>query len=94
MRRVFATAVVVVVLALAVFEARAVERFPQPEFESGHTLPSPTTPNPRGDAWEYIDVAVLLAALSLVTWLALKRRSRRGSSGRLRVPSRTRYLPR
>jgi NosR/NirI family transcriptional regulator, nitrous oxide reductase regulator len=55
----------------------AVERFPPPQFESGHQLPSPTTPQPRQDIYEYIDAVVLLAALGLASYLVLKRRSRR-----------------
>ena len=56
---------------------RGVERFPPPDFESGHQLPSPTTPHPRQDVYEYIDVAVLLAALALSSYLVLRKRSRR-----------------
>lgn len=56
----------------------AQQRFPKPEFESGYVQPDPTTPEPRTMALEYFDVIVLLAILSLATWLALKKRSRRG----------------
>jgi len=55
----------------------AVERFPPPEFESGYERPSPTTPHPRQDIYEYIDAAVLLAALLVSSYLALRKRSRR-----------------
>ena len=55
-----------------------VERFPPPDFvETDHQIPSPTTPGPRQDIYEYIDVAVLLAALGLAAYLVLKKRSRR-----------------
>jgi NosR/NirI family nitrous oxide reductase transcriptional regulator len=54
------------------------QRFPKPEFESGYVQPNPTTPEPRAIALEYFDVAVLLAVLSLASWLAVKKRSRRG----------------
>ncbi len=54
------------------------QRFPKPEFETGYVQPSPTTPEPRGLAMEYMDVLVLLAVLSLATWFALRSRSRRG----------------
>jgi NosR/NirI family nitrous oxide reductase transcriptional regulator len=57
---------------------QAQQRFPKPEFESGYVQPSPTTPEPRAIALEYFDVLVLLAALSLASWLAIKKRSRRG----------------
>jgi NosR/NirI family nitrous oxide reductase transcriptional regulator len=54
------------------------QRFPPPEFETGHELPVTTQPPSRSDFYEYIDVAVLLLALSLASYLALKKRTRRG----------------
>lgn len=54
------------------------QRFPKPEFETGYVQPSPTEPEPRSVALEYFDVAVLLAVLSLASWLAVRRRSRKG----------------
>ena len=54
----------------------AAQRFPPPEFESGYELPSPTTPQPRQDIYEYIDAAVLLVALTISAYLVLKVRSR------------------
>jgi len=56
----------------------AQQRFPKPEFDTGYVQPSPTTPEPRSMAMEYFDVFVLLAVLSLASWLAVKKRSRRG----------------
>ena len=53
-------------------------RFPKPEFETGYLQPTPTTPEPRSVALEFFDVLVLLAVLSLASWLAIRRRSRRG----------------
>jgi NosR/NirI family transcriptional regulator, nitrous oxide reductase regulator len=53
-------------------------RFPMPEFESGHTQPPTSQPAPRHLAWEIIDVFLLIAALSIVTWFTHKKRSRRG----------------
>lgn len=54
------------------------ERFPPPDFvETDHVLPSPTSPGPRQDVYEYIDAAVLLAALGLASYLVLKKRNRR-----------------
>lgn len=35
-------------------------------------------PQHRSQAWEYIDLGVLIAALSVTAWLAVKRRSRKG----------------
>ena len=57
----------------------AVELFPPPEFEGAYEMPSPTTPHPQQNIYEYIDVAGLLLALSLAAYLALKSRSRRAT---------------
>jgi NosR/NirI family nitrous oxide reductase transcriptional regulator len=57
--------------------AGGVERFPPPDFEGGYEMPSPTAPHARQDIYEYIDVVVLFAALSLGSYLVLKKRSRR-----------------
>ncbi len=56
----------------------AQQRFPKPEFESGYTLPSPTTPEPRSISLEYFDVIVLIAVLALASLFILKYRSRKG----------------
>jgi polyferredoxin len=56
----------------------AQDRFPRPEFESGHIYPTNQMPAPRAQAWQYIDVLVLICALAVTTWLALKKRSRQG----------------
>lgn len=56
----------------------AQDRFPRPEFESGYVYPEHQMPLQRAPVWEYIDLAVLIGALSLASWLALKRRSRLG----------------
>jgi NosR/NirI family nitrous oxide reductase transcriptional regulator len=57
---------------------QAQQRFPKPEFDSGYMQPDPSTPEPRAMALEYFDVLVLLAVLSLASWLAVRKRSRRG----------------
>ena len=54
-----------------------VERFPKPDFKSGYQRPVPTAPQPRSTVLEYLDVFVLLAALSLASYFALKVRSRK-----------------
>jgi ferredoxin len=56
----------------------AQQRFPKPDFEEGYEYPVHQFEAPRAVAWEYIDVAVLVAAMSLAAWLALKKRSRTG----------------
>jgi len=57
--------------------ALGVERFPPPDFESGYGLPQTTVPPARESVYEYADVAVLLAALSLSSYLVIRKRSRR-----------------
>jgi len=56
----------------------AQDRFPRPEFESGYVYPEHQMPLQRAPYWDYIDIAVLVGALSLASWLALKKRSREG----------------
>lgn len=53
------------------------ERFPKPDFQSDYVRPDLPTPAPRAAALEYLDIFVLLAALSLATYFAHKQRSRR-----------------
>lgn len=53
-------------------------RFPMPEFDNGHVPPITQTPMPRGIFFEYIDVFILLAMLSLITYFVIKKRSRTG----------------
>ena len=65
-----------VLLALASGVALGAERFPPPDFESGHAFPETQYAPPRADVWEYVDVAVLVVALALATVLALKVRRR------------------
>jgi NosR/NirI family transcriptional regulator, nitrous oxide reductase regulator len=65
-------------LCFAAGVALAEQRFPPPEFESGHQLPLTTTPPARAVVFQYLDVAVLAAALGTATWLIYRKRSRRG----------------
>jgi ferredoxin len=66
------------VLALLPLLAAAEERFPPPVFESHYQRPVLATPAPQAPGMEYLDVVVLALALGLASWLALKKRSRRG----------------
>ena len=56
----------------------AQDRFPRPEFESGYVYPEHQVPLQRSLVWEYIDLAALIGALAVASWLALKKRSRQG----------------
>src|SRR5665647_3496348 len=64
--------------AVQSFAADAKQRFPKPEFDTGYTQPFTTAPSPRFLLLEYLDVFVLFAVLSVVTWFVLKKRSRKG----------------
>lgn len=54
------------------------QRFPKPEFESGFLQEPNRLALSRANLWEYFDVLVLIVSMSLMTWLVLKKRSRRG----------------
>jgi NosR/NirI family nitrous oxide reductase transcriptional regulator len=54
------------------------QRFPPPDFESGHQLPVTTTPAARAVLLQYLDVAVLAVSLSLASGLIYRRRARNG----------------
>lgn len=66
------------VLSLLALNIFAVQRFPKPEFENGYSQPITQTPTPKALIFQYLDVLVLLASLSMITWLVLKKRSRKG----------------
>jgi ferredoxin len=69
----------VIVIALLVCGATglSVQRFPPPEFETDYTIPTMTEPAARSGGFAALDVVVLGAALSVMSWLTLKKRSRR-----------------
>ncbi len=56
-------------------------RFPAPEFSTGYTFPDTAVPSPTSESRQWIDVGVLVAALSLASWLAIRKRSRTGLFG-------------
>lgn len=64
-------------LMASAWTVMGVERFPPPEFEPGYQMPGLTTPSPRANAMDWVDVGVLLATLSVASWAVLKMRSRR-----------------
>lgn len=57
------------------------QRFPRPEFESGYLQPVTSMPLPRSDMFALVDVLVLIATLSFISWIILKKRSRAGVIG-------------
>ena len=68
-------------LLLWASSAVAEQRFPPPEFESGHQLPVTKTPAARALLLQYLDVIVLAGCLGLASWLVYRKRSRKGLVG-------------
>lgn len=66
--------VVVFILTIRVF---AEQRFPKPEFESGYEIPATQIAKVQPVIFEYLDIFVFIAAMSLITWLIIKKRSRK-----------------
>lgn len=64
-------------LFVATLPAEAQNRFPKPDFESGYQYPSETHLMPPGLAGDLIDIAILIAMLSVAAWAVLKKRSRK-----------------
>lgn len=77
MNKTFVFTLLLLLLGITVLHADVQQRFPKPDFESGYERPQMQTPAPRSLALEYLDVAVLAAALALSVYFAHKRRSRR-----------------
>ncbi len=65
------------ILTIQTASVYAENRFPKPEFEHGHVQPETITPAPRMAVLEYLDVAVLVLALSLISYFIIKKRSRK-----------------
>lgn len=74
----YITAIIYVILILFHYQASAQDRFPRPEFESGYEYPVNQLGMHRSPVMEYVDVAVLVSALAITSWLAIRRRSRTG----------------
>jgi len=54
----------------------AQNRFPQPDFESGYQYPEVSYPIPNESLWITIDIILLIALMSIVTWATIKKRTR------------------
>lgn len=68
---------IVLIFLSSLGSAFAQDRFPRPEFESGYKRALTTTPAPQEVFFEIFDIFVLIAALALTSYFALKMRSRR-----------------
>ena len=77
MTRIQRVKIILIILLLCGSVAVSIERFPPPEFETDYTIKEPSTPVPRVEWMEMLDVLVLVTALSLASWLVLKKRSRK-----------------
>lgn len=53
-----------------------VSRFPSPEFESGYQYPEREYFVPYENFWNALDIVMLVALMSLITWAAYKKRTR------------------
>src|SRR5208337_4072008 len=78
MKKIRSYILLTVVFSAMILNIFAIQRFPKPEFEHGYKVPTTQLPISRSIAFEYMDVFVLLATLSLVTWFVHKKRSRKG----------------
>ncbi len=72
----FISALMAILFGVQVINVYGVQRFPKPEFESGYTQPETLQPSARAEMLAFLDIFVLAAALVLVSWLVLKKRSR------------------
>jgi len=78
MMRPFHITVCIFILSALCATSFGIERFPPPDFtETGHKLPVTTTPPPRAQIYEYIDVVVLISAIGLASYFTLRKRSRK-----------------
>ena len=71
-----AIAFVVVLFACSVVMGAV--NVPPPEFEGSYVLQETAVPGPRENLLDYVDVAVLILALSLSVYFVYRKRSRKG----------------
>lgn len=67
----------ILVVLLLTFNTFAIQRFPKPEFESGYKTPATQVTRVQPVILEYLDLMVFIGCMSLITWLVLKKRSRK-----------------
>lgn len=70
--------IMVLVLSMLAYNSFAIQRFPKPEFEGSYKIPATQVTKIQSPALQYLDIAVFLGAMSVITWLILKKRFRRG----------------
>ena len=69
--------ILMLVITLLTYKVVAEQRFPKPEFESGYQIPATQIAKVQPVIFEYLDIFVLVAAMSLASWLIIKKRSRK-----------------
>jgi NosR/NirI family transcriptional regulator, nitrous oxide reductase regulator len=74
----FRLSVLLFLFTLLFTDVYGIQRFPKPEFESGYTQPETLMPAARAEMLAILDMAVLIFSLSVVTWLVIRKRSRKG----------------
>ena len=80
MNGILAKSLLVLAMGLALASpllAQSADRFPRPEFSNGYKEPSVTQPTPRSVIMEWVDVGVLILALSAAAYYSLKKVSRK-----------------
>ena len=69
--------ILMLVISLLAYKVVAEQRFPKPEFESGYQVPATQIAKVQPVFFEYLDIFVFVAAMTLATWLVIKKRSRK-----------------
>ena len=68
----------ILILVISLFTLNTyAQRFPAPEFENNYKIPETQVSKVQPAILEYLDIAVFIGVMSLITWVILKKRSRR-----------------
>ena len=70
--------ILALVISLLTFNAFSIQRFPKPEFDSGYKTPAVQVSKIHPAVFEFLDLGLFILTMSLVTWMVLKKRSRKG----------------
>ena len=88
MSRVRAVLAILLLLAVAA-TSWGIQRFPPPDFRTGYKWPALQTPFPRAAWAEWLDVGLLVVAMSLATWIVLRFRRRWAMTAARRAATRS-----
>ena len=70
--------ILVLIISLLTLNLPAIQRFPRPEFEGKYQIPATQVTNIQPAILQYLDIAVLIVCMSLISWFIVKRRWRKG----------------